>query len=239
VTASRGRRGGRTSRAAVAVVLALLGLSALSGCSSHLTPGVAATIDGDSISQGRVDSIVKAACAYTAASASDSQAPPRVSLANLRSAITGALVQFAVIDRAASDMKVSVDQATIAQAASQNTIPPGLKPVDRDALKGFFYDLGKSTEQTQVIGAHLSDPTITSSRQVHGDTSKQANKYLATYATKQEVRVNPAYGTWNGKSVVGGSGSLSDPVSDLAKASETAASNSQANTSSLPSSQVC
>jgi hypothetical protein len=225
-------------RTAAAIAITLLGMVGLSGCSTHLSPGVAATINGDAISQDHVDSVVKAACAYTAASAGNS-APKPVSLANLRSSITGALIQFAVIDRAATSMDLSVDQSTIASSAARNQIPPGLSSTDKAALKGFFYDVGKSSAQTQLIGAHLADPSVTTTAQVHSDQSKRASKYLTSYVAKQDVRVNPAYGEWNGKTVVGGSGSLSDPVSALAKASETAASDPQADASDLPPSQVC
>ena len=149
------------------------------------------------------------------------------------------MVQFDVIDRAATAMNLTVDQATILANSSQNQIPAGLNATDKAALKGFFYDIGKSTAETQVIGAHLADPSVTDIKQVHSDNSKQAATYLASYVHKQDIRVNPAYGEWTGSQVVGGSGSLSDPVSTLAKAAEYAASNSQANTSDLPSTQVC
>jgi hypothetical protein len=240
VTARRGRRRARRlPRVAAAIVFALVGLGAMSGCTSHLTPGVAATINGDAISEQHVDSIVQAACAYNTATAGADRAPTPVSLANLRSTITGAVVQFEVIDRAASAMNLTVDQATIVANSSQNQIPAGLNATDKAALKGFFYDIGKSTAETQVIGAHLADPTVTDIKQVHGDNTKQAATYLASYVHKQDIRVNPAYGQWTGSQVVGGSGSLSDPVSTLAKAAETAASSSQANTADLPSTQVC
>jgi SurA-like N-terminal domain len=232
------RRQSRWSRTAQGLLLAVLVALALSGCTTTMSPGVAASVDGKSISQKQVDSVVQAACAYTAAS-SAGQTPTKVSLANLRAAITSALVQFAVIDKAATAMKLSVDQAAITQNASQNTIPPGLKPSDKLALQGFFYQVGKSTAQTQLIGAHLADPKVTTIQQVKSDNTKLASKYLSSYVGKQDVRVNPSYGRWNGSTVVGGSGSLSEPVSALAKVSQNAAASSQASTAELPSSQVC
>ena len=90
MTASRSRRRGHKQRTAAVVVLALMGLSALSGCSTNLTPGVAATIDGQAIQQDQIDSVVHAACAYTAATAGSQRAPAQVSLANLRATITAA-----------------------------------------------------------------------------------------------------------------------------------------------------
>jgi predicted secreted acid phosphatase len=136
-------------------------------------------------------------------------------------------------------MKLTVDQATIAKNLPQTSLPSGLSKADTTALKGFFEAVGKSTAETQLIGAHLADPSITTSSQVQSDQTAQASSYLAKYVTKQDVRVNPAYGRWNGKTVVGGSGSLSDAVSAAAKDSQEAASSSQASTSDLPSSQVC
>lgn len=217
----------------------LLSLTAVSGCGSHLSPGMAATINGDTISQDSVDSVVEAACAYTAASAQPGAAPqPPLSLANLRSTITQSLIQFAVTDDAATQLGLSVSQAAIATGAAQQPIPSGLDGTDADVIKGFFQDFAKSSAQIQLIGAHLADPSITTYEQVQLDKAAQGKKYVMAYAADQEVTVNPAYGNWTGSGVAGGSGSLSDPVSDSAKASAGGAADG-ANTSSLPSSQVC
>ncbi len=234
------RRPTRRRRPGVGVAAAaLLSLTAVSGCGSHLTPGVAATINGDTISQDSVDSVVEAACAYTAASAQTGAAPqPPISLANLRSTITQSLIQFEVTDDAATQMGLSVSPAVIATGATQQPIPAGLDDTDADVIKGFFADFAKSSAQIQLIGAHLADPSITTYEQVTLDKSAQGKKYVTTYAADQDVTVNPAYGSWNGSAVAGGSGSLSDPVSDSAKASAAGAADG-ANTSSLPSSQVC
>lgn len=235
-------RGGvaRRSRLAVGIAVCLLGLSAVSGCGTQFTPGVAASINGEPISQGHVDSVVQAACAYTAAStaASGQTVAPR-SLANLRSSITQALVQFSLTDRVASGMHLTVSQAAVDAAASQSQVPPGVSTTDTATLKGFFQDFAKSSVELKLIGAHLADPSVTTIAQVKQDMSAQANKYLTSYAARQDVTVNPAYGRWNGSAVIGGSGSLSDPVSPVAKAGQAAATNAQADTSALPASQVC
>ncbi|MBA2559326.1 MAG: SurA N-terminal domain-containing protein [Propionibacteriales bacterium] len=228
------------SRPVGALLAVALGLSAVSGCGTRLTPGVAATINETTISQDRVDSVVQAACEYTAANAAaGGQAGAPVSLANLRSTITQALIQFAVTDEAATAMGLSVSEAAISAGAEQNTIPESLDDDADHTLKGFFEEFARSSAQGQLIGAHLSDPSITTFDEVTADKSAQASSYLKTFVAKQDITVNPAYGRWTGSAVVGGSGSLSDPVSDIAKASQAAASDPQASTSDLPASQVC
>ncbi len=240
MTLSRGgRRPVRTKlRTAGVLSAALMGLTALSGCSNGFNPGAAATVDGTVISTDTVDSIVSGACAYTDASSSSGAATP-TSLANLRLTITQAMIQFALTGEVTKAMHLSVSQAAIAKAGAGNTIPAGLSAADTAALKTFFDDYATSTGQLQLIGAHLADKSVTTSAQVTSDQSAKAQTYLATYSTKQDVSVNPAYGHWNGSTVGGGSGSLSNAVSASAKDSLDAETNPQADTSKLLATQVC
>ncbi len=239
-TSRRAARSARRPRLPASAAMALLLVGALSGCGTHLSPGAAATINGDAISQNHVDEVVLAACAYTAANAQAGGQPAgETSLANLRATITQALVQFDLADRAAAAMKLNVTAAEVSAAAAQNQLPSGLSDTDADVLRGFFQDFSRSSDQVKLIGAHLTDPSITTMQQVTTDKSAAATTYLETYASKQDVTVNPAYGVWTGSAVKGTSGSLSDPVSDVAVAGEAAASDPQADASALPASQVC
>lgn len=228
-------------RRVAAVAAALLALTAVSGCgSTRFTPGAAATVNGEAISQDRVNSIVSAACAYTVANAEASGQPPApVSLANLRASITQAVVQFALTDRAAQERDITVTDAVIAEATAANPVPDELDEKDKAALEGFFEEFGRSNAQLRIIGANLADPSVTTLDEVTEDRTQQASKYLESYTRKQDVTINPAYGEWTGDTVTGGSGSLSDPVSRVAKASQTAAESPGADTAELPASQVC
>jgi hypothetical protein len=232
------RRAGTRLRAAGLVGAALLSLTAISGCGTGFSPGSAATINGTTISQDQVDSIVSGACAFTAASSDGSTGTTPTSLASLRATVTQALIQFNVTDAVTKAMKLSVSQAAITQAIP-NQVPSGLGKADTAALKSFFYDYAKSSSQAQLIGAHLVDSSITTSEQVEKNESSVASTYLGKYAAKQDITVNPAYGRWNGASVVGGSSSLSDAVSSSAKDSLAAATSSKGDTTGLLSTQVC
>jgi hypothetical protein len=238
VTVSRSvhRRFGARGRVAGTVALTLLGLTSVAGCGGGIAPGRAATVDGQSISQDSVDSVVSAACAYTSASGGGSTP---TSLANLRASITQAEIQYLLTDRLTDDMGLSVSQASIATIQNQTSIPKSLSADDVASLTSFFYAYAKSTSELQLLGAHLTDPSVTASAQVKGDKSSVAVKYLIGYAEKQDISVNPAYGQWTGSQVLGGSGSLSDAVSSNAKDSAKAASDAQADASGLLSTQVC
>jgi hypothetical protein len=240
VTHSRSgaRRGKARLRGAGVVSAVLLGLVSVSACSTGFNPGAAATINGTTIPESQVDDVVSAACAYTAA-VSTGGAPQPTSLANLRLSITQAMIQFALTDEVTRAMGLSVSPAAVSAASAQSSVPSGLSSDDAAALKGFFTDYATSTAQTQLIGGHLADSSVTSSDQVKGDNSRLAGKYLTTFAAKQDITVNPAYGRWNGAAVVGGGGSLSDAVTTSAKDSLVAATNAQANTSDLLPVQVC
>jgi hypothetical protein len=216
----------------------VLALTAVSGCSDSFNPGAAATVNGTAIPQSKVDSVVSAACAYTAAIA-NGQAGQPTSLANLRLTITQAQIQFALTGEVSDEMGLTVSPAAVHAADTQNTVPSGLSHSDAAALTDFFYDYAKSATETQLINAHLGDPSITTSAQVTKPSTAAAAKYLAGYAAKQDITVNPAYGRWTGSGVVGGSGSLSDAVTSSAKDSLLAATSSQANTSDLLPTQVC
>jgi hypothetical protein len=220
------------------VSVALLSVLSISACSTGFNPGAAATVNGTAVSQSDVDDVVSAACAYTAAVANGGTAQP-TALANLRLSITQAMIQFTLTDEVTRAMGLNVSQAAVSAASAQSGVPSGLSSADATALKGFFTDYATSTAQTQLIGSHLADPSVMTSDQVKGDNTKLAGTYLTTYAAKQDITVNPAYGRWNGASVVGGGGSLSDAVSTSAKDSLVAATSAQANTSDLLPVQVC
>lgn len=217
----------RAVAAAIAVVL-------LSGCGPNFHPGVAAVADGELIQASQVDNLVLAACAYSAQNRiSQGGTLPTQSTANLRLAITQALIQFKLIDVAAHRLGVTVSPARIAQLVNASPIPAGITGADRQLLSQFLRESAQAKLQQAVIGAHLRNPKVTSDANVSETDLRYAQGYLQKFYKKQSVVVDPSYGKWTGSKLVPSSGSLSYPVSTPRPGTSTP------DLQSLPASQVC
>lgn len=228
----RRRAGSSCSR----VVLALAGLL-LAGCGIDIHPGAAAVVNGHVISQSQVDDLVLAACDYSrAVRAEQGGAEPTQSMGNLRTSLAGALIQFEITDEAASQLGLSVSEAKISELTSANPMPAGLSGESRDLLEGFFHDASRAQLQQAVLGAHLSDPKVTTADDVTPANVDAGMRYLDSFAAKQDVTVDPSYGSWDGSALVSSSGSLSDPVSTTPAARPNPSPDAVAD---LPPSQVC
>ncbi len=194
-------------------------------------------VNGHAITAGRVDALVLAACDYSKAVRQEQGgAEPTQSVAQLRSAITQALIQFELTGEAADQLGLSVSDAKIASLTSASTMPAGLNTDSRTLLEEFFSDSAKAQLQQAVVGAHLADPKVTTADDVSQTDLGAATPYLDKFAAKQDVSVNPSFGSWDGTTLVSGSGSLSDPVSTTPVP---AGSTPAAAVGDLPPSQVC
>ena len=236
MTASRLPRLVRISGFAVAAALAL------TSCGTDLNPGTAATVGDESISQGTVDDLVEAACEYTEAIRKEqgSGTEPTQAVANLRTSVTRQLIQGEVTQAAMGELGLSVNESTVSGIASGSQFPEGLATDQEELLQDFFEDQSRTLLGQAVVGAHLRDESITIGDDSLGQEDVDASrKYLADYAEKLGVDVNPAYGQWEDGDVVIASGSLSEPVSDEAKAAFTGLTGQGADISGLPASQVC
>lgn len=204
----------------------------LAGCGTNFHPGAAAVVNDHAISESEVDNLVLAACEYSKeVRLEQGGAEPGQSMASLRSSLAAALIRFEITDEAATQLGLSVSDAKIAELTAANQIPPGLSETTRELLEGFFLDASRAQLQQAVVGAHLSDPQVTTADHITSADSDAATQYLNHFAAKQDVTVNPSYGSWDGSALVHGSGSLSDPVSTTATAAAPVAD--------LPPSQVC
>lgn len=219
-------------------MLAVATVFAVAGCGTDIHPGAAAVVNGHVISQGEVDDLVLAACEYSeSVRLGQGGAEPGQSMATLRSSLAEALIQFEIIDEAASQLGLSVSDAKIAELTSANSLPPGLSDESRDLLDDFFYSASRAQLQQAVVGAHLRDPKITTADAITPEDIEAATKYVDKFASEQDVTVNPAYGSWDGSTLVGDSGSLSDAVSTTpAAAAQSAVADA---VEDLPPSQVC
>jgi hypothetical protein len=225
----------RSGVAAIAAAGALL----LSGCTVH--PGSAAVVNGQSISESRIDDLVLAACNFSERLREQSGGTSATtSMAYLRTFLLNDLINFRISNEAAAQLGLTVSPAKIASVTGSEQIPPGLSSKDHDLMEQYFRDAALSQIQLAVIGAHLKDPSVTDADKVtQSDQTPAAKAWLARFTAKQDVSINPAYGTWDGQKLVDGQGSLSAPASGDAKhwmSLRAAAGNS---VEGLPPSQVC
>ena len=77
-----------------------------------------------------------------------------------------------------------------------------------------------------------------SSADTEAGDAQDADAYVSDYFSASDVVINPAYGSWDGSNVTQGSGSLSDPVSSVARAALPKADGTT-DVATLPPSQVC
>ncbi len=218
MTASPRLRDARRSRlTGVVACAAMLGLS---GCGNDLQPGAAATVNDVRISQNQVDEIVGAACEFTQASRRQQGGGAPQRLDDLRSTITTALIQFEIVDDVANERDVSASPGAVSQVEDQFTqaspIPDEVSEDNAATLEAFFADFAMSQAQQAAIGANVNSPEVTSISTVTPEDLEASAALLSEFTQEQDVVVNPAYGTWDGKAVVAANGSLSDPVSDAA-----------------------
>lgn len=217
--------------------VAALVVFAVTGCGTSFHPGQAVVINGQGVSASSIDDLVLAACDYSKqVRLAQGGAEPTQSMASLRSSLTQALIQFAITNKAATQLGLTVSGAKIAALSGSSTMPPGISPSSRSVLTDFFADSAKAQLQQAVIGAHLRDRKVTTADAVTQDDLKAATPYLNKFAAKQHVVVDPSYGKWNGTALVAASGSLSDRVSAVSTPSTADPASSVKN---LPPSQVC
>lgn len=223
---------------------AVVGALALTGCGLH--PGQAAVVNGVGISQSRVDDLVTAACSYFRESRlSAGGGQPSTSTAWLRNLMASSLIQFAINARAVHQLGLVVAPSSVSKITDGETVPASVGSQDRALLLQFFHDSAVSELQQAIIGAHLRDPSVASTANVPEATlqkdmqSAATTKFLAAFTAKQDVVVNPRYGTWLGGKLVQTDGSLSSPVSRSAKLTLQRLANDSNSVEGLPANQVC
>jgi SurA-like protein len=228
----------RTRRYGIAVA-ACVGAIVVSGCQFH--PGQAAVVNGSSISQSSVDDLVQAGCSFFKASGGGTPTPTSF----LRNLFTENLIQFKIVDKAASELHLTVSEAAIAKTKTsiEPTLPRGLQGKDREVFDDFFVQATRSELQQAVIGAHLKDPSVTNADHVVQSQVTASRAYLKAFTLKQQVSVNPAYGTWSHGQVLDSDGSLSAAQSGEARKwlrlRDAGSNGSGQGVAGLPPSQVC
>lgn len=197
-------------RMAMVVLVGATGL-VLSACTADIHPGSAAVVDGTSISESRINTLVTAGCAYeTEMGKIDPQTYPVLSISSLRANFVNVLIRNQLArDAAAKIGGLRVSQDQVMKFAAGNTIPPDLAEPEKSQIKDFFMESAETDLLVALIGAHLKDDTVTDASNVQQADLDAGQKYLTTYAKTADVSVNPSLGTWNGTTLEPGSGSLS------------------------------
>jgi hypothetical protein len=219
--------------------VATAGVLAVTGCTFH--PGRAAVVNGSSISQSRVDNLVLAACAFSKQQrVTSTDTGPSTSVAYLRSLLTGDLISFQIIAKAYQQMGLQpITPAQVAQITKSEPVPASLSSSDRSQLTTFFAASARSELQEAVIGAHLTDPSVTSAAHVTSDDIKKSTAYLKHFTAQQQVALNPSYGTWADGTIHDTDGSLSAAVSGPAKTWLVLRAKDSSSVAGLPANQVC
>lgn len=230
-------RTSRTGRRAVlaaprrTAVLAAFAALALTGCEQN-PPGVAAVVGDQEITDEQVDDLATALCTLNADSP---QAESGVSPMKLWR--TQAL-QFLLQDRVVFDLAGGEDLADperVKAFVEQNEAPLNLLPEsEQAAFRSIVEEVGKAQSTLTELGRQsLEDQGET-------DVDDQAalqegQRLLDEHAPEAEVVVDPRYGAMVEGQLTAGTGSLSVPVSELAKQGDAATPSADG----LPASQIC
>jgi hypothetical protein len=227
----------RTRLQRTAAALAVVALA--TGCSS-LHPGSAAIVGDVTVQASTVDDLTSAVCASTQVRAlqdpaSGGQTPTR----DLRRSILNVLVQADVVEQAAASLGVSVTPAAVDKLiGNQELVPAGVSTDVRNQLEDLYHEIARVELLTAAIGRQQlrqAGTTAASSQQV----TQAGSKFLATYAEKIGVEVDPRYGTYTpAGGIAVASGSLSVPISLTALRAQTTNTDA-AWVAQLPHTQTC
>ena len=201
----------RTHRIVTAVGVGAAAL-VLAGCSTDLHPGNAAVVDGTRITQSHIDDVTNAVCSYVVEAGKQGGQPQEIGIADLKSSLTSTLVQFEITRQLAEERGLSVSQAQIDAQAARFGLPTGLSAADEKLVQNYFDEAAEATLLQALIGANDKDPSVTDASDLTQAEIDAQKPFMNAYFEAANVDVNPAYGSWNGKSVEAGSGSLSAEV---------------------------
>lgn len=226
VSRPRPTRRGRMAFAAAASALLL------TSCSGG-TPGVAAEVAGDRITDEQVDDFAQVLCALGGLPGGEAGTPSksarygslRILLGN---EIAAELTDVEQVDRAA--VAAAVEQLN----ASRDTVP--------DHLLDTFDEVVEDYSRAQNAIIELGRESLRSSGQ-EGEVTDDAafnegERLRAEYAQQADIEIDPRFGTLEEGVLQPGNGSLSVPVSDLAVQADEQEPPAEL-IEALPSSQKC
>jgi hypothetical protein len=221
-------RRGRAAAGVAAVSAALL----LSSCGGN-PPGVAASVEGDRITDQKVDDFAQVLCSLGGLAGTASGTPTRTARFNSLSILISNELAADVAD------VESVDQAGVQQAvdslnAGRDTVPADVRDTFDEVVREFataqqaILELGRESLQAQGGGAPADDQAA----------FDEGDRLRSEYAAEADIEVDPRFGTVEDGVVTPSDGSLSVPVSALA-VQGAAEEPDDGFVSSLPASQKC
>jgi hypothetical protein len=187
-----------------------------------------------------VDDLTRALCASNDARAVHNPAYlAKTSTRDLRRSILNALVQADVVEQAAASLGVSVTPAAVDDLLGNGQlVPAGVSTDDTNLLVDLYHEIGTVQLLTAAIGREQLKRAGTTGAS-HQQVTQAGNKFLAAYADKIGVDVDPRFGTYTPSGgITGGSGSISVPISPAARQAQSNNLDAAA-IDQLPHTQTC
>lgn len=156
-TASRRARPRDQRRRRTAALAGLVAAGLLSGCGQD-SPGVAASIDDETISLSEVDAYAGAVCDYAATSAELSGTPPQpVSGGELRSFVLDLLIRATLTDRVADQVGARVPPSVGAEEPDAQTqaVIEAMPQAEGDRIAEIYSVSQRTAALARAIGAKL------------------------------------------------------------------------------------
>jgi hypothetical protein len=195
----------RRSRLAVTAAGMVL---TLAGC-GNVSPGAAATVNGEAIPLAEVDSMARAFCAADiAAAALQDQEPEPRGTADYRYRVLSTLVNAEVADDLASERGIDVPPASYEQNLSEyEALFAEMPDTDVDALLDYIASFSRLQATTEALGAERAGADADPSAALAA-----GQRLLQREVQNADIDLDPRFGELTGGQVVGGSGSLSVPA---------------------------
>ncbi len=221
----RGRLGTGVAALSVALLLASCGGNA---------PGVAATVDGDRITDDKVDDFALVLCSLGGLPGTESGTPTRT--ARFSS------LQILLANELAADVGDvdEVEQAGVRQtveslAAARETVPAEVRDTFDEVVREFaaaqqaILELGRESLQAEGQGGEAVNDEA---------AFAEGDRLRSEYAERADIEIDPRYGTVEDGILTPAGGSLSVAVSDLA-VSGAAEQTEDGFVAQLPATQKC
>lgn len=205
------RRAGRTRRGAVGVA-ALATALLLSSCGGT-APGVAATVEGDRITDQKVDEFAQVLCSLGGLPETEGGTPTRAARFNS--------LQILVSNQLAAHVADvdDVDQAGVQQIVQSLNQGRSLVPEDvRDTFDEVVQEFAVAEQAIVELGRKSLGSEGQGGDPATDDEAARAegNRLRSEFAAEADIEVDPRFGTVEDGVVKPADGSLSVPVSDLA-----------------------
>lgn len=225
------RAGGAVRGRGVALVVAA-GL-ALTAC-GDVSPGAAATVEGTKIPRETVDEMAQAVCTaeVTYAGLVDQPVQPTPTAIYRELSLSLLINEQLALDVAD---RLDIDLPPSSYEAGQDAGLEGLfEALPSSALEP-FQDYVDSYNRLQALYTAIGAEAGEASSDAPPEVTEAGRVYVAQYAKKQDIDVDPRFGEFTDGRVAGGSGSLSVPV----EAAASVGPDEPPDVSGLPDSQIC